>query len=140
MIDHGRATVATWQDSNGGQRAIVAAERVDLISSVLPEVSFSPAIALPLGFAETWRRRKRPIKKIVQGWLEVSGPVSAAALAARIGLPVNKVDAALLALESAGVVMRGEFTGRCVAPRCKDAKMPKPSSGAIAYCSRASID
>ena len=53
LIDHGRATVATWQASNGGQRAIVAAERVDLIKLCVPEVSFSPAIALPLGFAET---------------------------------------------------------------------------------------
>jgi len=111
LIDHGRATVATWQASNGGQRAIVAAERVDLIKLCVPEVSFSPAIALPLGFAETVATAEDAIKKIVQGWLEVSGPVSAAALAIRIGLPVNKVEAALLALESAGVVMRGQFTG-----------------------------
>ena len=111
LIDHGRATVATWQAPNGAQRAIVAAERVDLIKICLPEVSFTPAIALPLGFAETVATAEDAIKKIVQGWLEVSGPVSAAALATRIGLPVNKVDAALLALESAGVAMRGQFTG-----------------------------
>jgi ATP-dependent Lhr-like helicase len=111
LIDHGRATVATWQDSNGGQRALVAAERVDLLKICLPEVSFTPAIALPLGFAETAATAEDAIKKIVQGWLEVSGPVSAAALAGRIGLPVNRVDAAMLALESAGVAMRGQFTG-----------------------------
>ncbi len=112
LIDHGRATVATWQDPNGGQRAIVAAERVDLIKLCVPEVSFSPAIALPLGFAETVATAEDAIKKIVQGWLEVSGPISTVALATRIGLPVNKVAAALLALESAGVAMRGQFTGR----------------------------
>ena len=75
------------------------------------------------------------IKKIVQGWLEVSGPVSAAALATRIGLPVNKVDAALLALESAGVAMRGQFTGHILGAQNAD----EASSGAIGYCSRAFI-
>ncbi len=131
LIDHGRATVATWQASNGAQRAIVAAERVDLIKICLPEVSFTPAIALPLGFAETVATAEDAIKKIVQGWLEVSGPVSAAALATRIGLPVNKVDAALLALESAGVAMRGQFTGRMLGAQNAD-----QDAEAVEWCDR----
>ncbi len=95
LIDSGRATVATWQNSQGVQRAYVAAERVDLIRIAIPEVSIAPAIALPLGFTETVTSAEEAVKKIVQGWLEVSGPVSAAALAARLGLARNKVDAGL---------------------------------------------
>jgi ATP-dependent Lhr-like helicase len=51
------------------------------------------------------------MRKLVQGWLEVLGPITASQLGARLGLPATSVDAALLALESAGVVLRGEFTG-----------------------------
>ena len=77
LIDTGRATVAAWQTSQGVQRAYVAAERVDLIRIAIPEVSIAPAIALPLGFTETVASAEDAVKKIVQGWLEVSGPVSA---------------------------------------------------------------
>ncbi len=112
LIDDGRATVATWQNENITQRAYVAAERVDLVKICVPEVSFQPAIALPLGFTETVASEDDAIRKIVQGWLEVSGPLTASALALRIGLAVGKVDAALIGLESAGVAMRGQFTGR----------------------------
>jgi ATP-dependent Lhr-like helicase len=112
LIDGGRATIAAWQSSQGAERAYVAAERVDLIRAAIPEASIAPAIALPLGFTESVASPEEAVKKIVQGWLEVSGPVSAAALAARLGLARSQVDAGLFALESAGVAMRGQFTSR----------------------------
>lgn len=49
---------------------------------------------------------------IVQGWLEVLGPTTAAALGAMLGISGGKIAAALLALESAGVVLRGKFSGQ----------------------------
>ena len=116
LIDGGRATVATWQISQEIRRAYVAAERVDLVKICLPEISLAPAISLPLGFAETVASPEEAVKKIVQGWLEVSGPVTATTLSARIGLPQTRVDAGLIALESAGVAMRGQFTGENIGP------------------------
>jgi ATP-dependent Lhr-like helicase len=116
LIDRGRATVATWQAAGEIRRAYVAAERVDLVKIGLPEVSFGPAISLPLGFAETAASPQDAVKTIVQGWLEVSGPLSATALSERIGLARNKIDAGLIALESAGVAMRGQFTGQVLGP------------------------
>ena len=75
-----------------------------------PNVSPTPPIELPL-FCRTDRLREEDaVKKIVQGWLEVSGPITANALALRLGLPVNPIAAALIALESAGIVMRGQFS------------------------------
>jgi ATP-dependent Lhr-like helicase len=44
--------------------------------------------------------------------MEIAGPVTAPALAEKLGLPLRMVEQALLALEAAGVVLRGEFTGR----------------------------
>ena len=110
LIRDGRATIAEWRSPSGEHRAYVAAERSDLIRLALASVSFVPPVELPLGFAETVASEEDAIKKIVQGWLEVSGPITARELAHRLGVPVNKIEAALIALESAGVVLRGEFT------------------------------
>jgi ATP-dependent Lhr-like helicase len=68
----------------------VAAERMTL------------AEALP-GSAEAAR-------ELIRGRLEITGPTTAAALAASLGVPVPDAEAALAALESDGVVLRGRFT------------------------------
>ena len=77
---------------------------------MIADVSLDPPVELPLGFSETIASAEDAFRKIVQGWLEVSGPVTVTDLAARLGLPYSKIEAALIALESAGVAMRGEFT------------------------------
>jgi ATP-dependent Lhr-like helicase len=46
---------------------------------------------------------------IIAGWMECVGPVTAATLAERTGLPVASVDSALLKLEAQGQVLRGRF-------------------------------
>ncbi|HEX9264755.1 MAG TPA: DEAD/DEAH box helicase [Candidatus Binatia bacterium] len=110
LIADGRATTVSWPETSTDGPAYVAAERSDLIRLALAEVSFDPPVALPLGFSEPVGSTEEAYRKIVQGWLEVSGPITAAELASRLGLPLSKIDAALIALESAGVAMRGEFT------------------------------
>jgi ATP-dependent Lhr-like helicase len=112
LIQAGRASVAAWIGAEGEQRAYVATERADLIRMCLPKVSLSPPVELPLGFTETVESEEDAIKRIVQGWLEVIGPTSASALASRLGMARSNVDTALLALESAGVALRGEFTAQ----------------------------
>jgi ATP-dependent Lhr-like helicase len=47
---------------------------------------------------------------IVRGWMEAVGPTTAEALAGRLGIPAARVEAALLLLESQGVVLRGHYT------------------------------
>ena len=111
LIESGRAAVAAWPEQNNRKRAYVAAERADLIRLAIAAVSLSPAVELPLGFNEKVGSAEEAYKKIVQGWLEVSGPITASGLAARLGLPRERIEAALIALESTGVVLRGEFTG-----------------------------
>ena len=110
LIRDGRATVAVWHHEAGERSAYVAAERTDLVRLAITDVSFTPAVELPLGFHETVASAEEARKRIVQGWLEISGPIRAAELARRLGLPLGLVDAALVALETAGVAMRGEFT------------------------------
>ncbi|MGH9472419.1 MAG: DEAD/DEAH box helicase [Terriglobales bacterium] len=47
---------------------------------------------------------------IARGWMEILGPTTAAALAARLGWPAAAIENALLALEGDGLVLRGHFT------------------------------
>ena len=111
LITDGRAAVVAWREQDRDQRAYIAAERADLVRLAIPSASFAPAVALPLGFHEKVDSEQDAYKKIVQGWLEVSGPVTASQLAGQLGLTRSKVEAALIALETAGAVLRGQFTG-----------------------------
>jgi ATP-dependent Lhr-like helicase len=110
LIGHHRAAVASWTTTDGEFRAYVAAERSDLMRLAIPAISFTPPLELPLGFQELAASEEDALKKIVQGWLEVSGAVTDAGLSGRLGIAVSKINSALIALESAGVVMRGQFT------------------------------
>ncbi len=46
---------------------------------------------------------------VVAGWMESIGPVTVPELAAKVGLPAEDVEAALLRLEAQGQVLRGHF-------------------------------
>jgi ATP-dependent Lhr-like helicase len=48
--------------------------------------------------------------EIVRGWMDSLGPMSADALARRLGLPLASVEAALGRLEAEGTVLQGRFT------------------------------
>ncbi|HEX2933469.1 MAG TPA: DEAD/DEAH box helicase, partial [Candidatus Binatia bacterium] len=100
-------TLAAAADPLG---AYVAAERTDLVRLAMTDASFVPPISLPLGFSEPAASEEEAVRKIVQGWLEVSGPITVDELSTRLGLAASKVDAALVALETAGAVMRGQFS------------------------------
>lgn len=47
---------------------------------------------------------------IVQGWMESIGPTTVEQLAARLHLPADRINAAMLRLEAQGQVLRGRFT------------------------------
>jgi len=52
------------------------------------------------------------VGELVRGRLGIVGPTTAAALAATMGVPGSDVEAALVALETEGVVLRGRFSPR----------------------------
>ncbi|ACG75187.1 DEAD/H associated domain protein [Anaeromyxobacter sp. K] len=52
---------------------------------------------------------EEPLVTLVRGWMTHLGPVTAAGLALRIGLPPAAIDASLAALEAEGRVLRGTF-------------------------------
>ena len=86
LINNRRATVAVWHDENSERRAYLAAERSDLIRLAIGGVSLNPPVELPLGFSENVASPEEAFRKIAQGWLEVSGPITDRKLAASLGL------------------------------------------------------
>ena len=107
----------------------VAAERLAEARAVLGDFRMAPAVADP-GTANgtaapdtedtvTGRDAEDAtaapvgddaLRRVVQGWMEIAGPVTAAGLAARLGLPAEWVERGLAALEVSGVVLQGRFS------------------------------
>ncbi len=58
--------------------------------------------------------REAVVRELFRGRLGITGPTTAAALAATLGLPEIEAEAALVALEAEGVVLRGRFSPRAV--------------------------
>jgi ATP-dependent Lhr-like helicase len=95
--------------SPSGLELWVAAERLPELNAIHAQgVAFGDAVAPPSRAARTWTREEAMLE-IVRGRLTIAGPTTAAALAASAGVSEADVDAALLALESEGVVLRGFF-------------------------------
>ncbi|MGH7770278.1 MAG: DEAD/DEAH box helicase [Candidatus Binatia bacterium] len=113
LIADGRVTTASWRFDQQAEekRAYVAAERIGLIHCLLSAARFEPETRQPVP-KEIVFSVEEAARKIVHAWMEITGPVTAAALADKLGLPLRMVEQALLALEAAGAVLRGEFTGQ----------------------------
>ena len=114
-----RRAARVWFDegarSGGMQESVwVAAERLPEIHVIHPGAAVEPAISAPSSrAARTWMRADA-VLELVRGRMAVLGPVTAPALAASFALPIPEIDAALLALESEGAILRGRFSAAAV--------------------------
>ncbi len=114
LVQDGRATLAHWH-VNGTSHissAYVAAERLPLVCAAIPDAVCQPAIDPP-----TLRRwspdelsEEAACQMIVRGWMECLGPTTLSPLARRLGIAERHIEAAMLALEANGTVLRGHFT------------------------------
>jgi ATP-dependent Lhr-like helicase len=87
---------------------IVAAERLPELLAIHPDMTMDPAVAAPPSRAREWPR-DAAIVELLRGRLTIVGPTTAEALAQSLDISLRDADAALLALESEGVVLRGRF-------------------------------
>jgi ATP-dependent Lhr-like helicase len=108
---------------------IVAAERVGELLAIHPSVQLDPHVAPPPSRVRAWTR-DAAIVELLRGRLTLTGPITAAALAQSLAIDVTDADAALLALESDGVVLRGRFSPT---PQTPSPNPPSP----IQWCDRA---
>jgi ATP-dependent Lhr-like helicase len=108
----GRATRASNPGSripNPG-RIWIAAELLPELLAIHPDTTLDPRITPPPSrAARTWTR-EAAIVELLRGRLSIDGPTTAEALAGSLGIPETDAEAALLALESEGAVLRGHFS------------------------------
>ena len=99
------------QATGDGQRSsdlFITAERLPLFAAVFPNSATDPPLEIPATHAKEWSREDA-LREITRGRLEGLGPTSAWAMAKSLGVSANDVDAALIALETEGSAMRGQF-------------------------------
>ena len=119
----------------GDGRAVhVAAERLPEFDAVFgASAEHMPPIDAPAEYARKDWSREAALVEIVRDRLQATGPVTARALAAPLGLPVADIDAALQQLESEGTVMRGRFTPEPDDPKAAASRRPPPEGSEAAW-------
>ncbi len=87
----------------------IAAERLPVIQAIYPNARIEPELIVPGSVrGKTWERANA-IREVVRGRMEVCGPITVGELSDTLILPGSDIDAALLALEAEGFVLRGKF-------------------------------
>ena len=87
----------------------IAAERLPMLRAIYPSAVCRPELILPDSMRERTWERADTIRELVRGRMEVSGPITVSELADTLVLQQSEIDAALLALEAEGFVLRGKF-------------------------------
>ena len=88
----------------------VAAERIPELRMILPAAALTPHIEPPPRPADRAFTSAEALVEILRGRLAGLGPTTAARLAEPLALSPAAVEAALIALEGEGTVLRGRFT------------------------------
>jgi ATP-dependent helicase Lhr and Lhr-like helicase len=104
----GRAARATA--AGHGATFWVAAERLPEIAAAFPGASLHPPLAAPAGRAATAWTHEAGIVELLRGRVAILGPATAEAFGRPLGLAPEVTEAALVALEAEGVVLRGAFS------------------------------
>src|SRR6516225_5751175 len=104
-----RGHVRALQNGAATKTFYIAAERLAVLRAIYPNAVCEPELVLPGSrFGKTWDRADS-IRELVRGRIEVCGPITATCLADTLILQHSEIDAALLALEAEGFVLRGKF-------------------------------
>ncbi len=89
----------------------IAAERIPELLAVHPQAILDPAIAPPASRAGRVWSYADALTELLRGRIAIEGPATATSLAGLLAVERTSVDAALIELESQGVVLRGRFVG-----------------------------
>lgn len=88
----------------------LAAERLPQVEALSSDGDFDPPLVLPERIRAVAFSPDAALRELVRSRLEVEGPTTVETLARRLGARPSQIEAALLALETEGVVFRGRFT------------------------------
>src|SRR5438874_3097090 len=104
----------------------IAAERLPMIQSIYPSARVEPELIVPDSVrGKTWERANA-IREVVRGRMEVCAPITVGELSDVLVLPRSDIDAALLALEAEGFVLRGKFRPQAIDQEWCDRRLLAP--------------
>jgi ATP-dependent helicase Lhr and Lhr-like helicase len=110
LVESGRATQLRLADKTFW----IAIERLPMLEIVYPESRLEPELSAPeFVQGQTWERADA-VRELLRGRMEVSAPITVGELTGILALPRSEIDAALLALEAEGFVLRGKFRAQAV--------------------------
>jgi ATP-dependent Lhr-like helicase len=105
----GRRSTNALQDPGATKIFWIAAEGLPMVQTIYPNARVEPELTVPDSVrGKTWERANA-IREMVRGRMEVCGPITVGELSDILILPASEIDAALLALEAEGFVLRGKF-------------------------------
>ncbi len=87
-----------------------AAENVGLVGLLWPDGVIEPELNVPEMALVRVEDRDEARQRLIRGWTEAAGPVTAAGLGEQLGLRAEDVDRGLRQVESLGFVLRGRFS------------------------------
>ena len=100
---------AAIQDPGATKTFWIAAEGLPMIQPIYPTARVEPELIVPDSVrGKTWER-VNAIREVVRGRMEVCGPITVGELSDILVFPGSEINAALLALEGEGFVLRGKF-------------------------------
>lgn len=108
LVSENRATVINTEKD--GVSLCISVERLPEFQKLFPNARLEPPIEVPDRLKKSIKIPENPLVEIVRGRLGILGPVTASSIAKSIGLPVNDIGQALLALENEGFVFRGKYS------------------------------
>jgi ATP-dependent Lhr-like helicase len=111
----------------------IAAERLPELLAVHPDTALDPVITAPVSRTTQRWTREAAIVELLRGRLSIVGPTTAARLAESLRIMESEADAALLALESEGAVLRGRFSNES---RILDPSLIPDPRSPIEWCDR----
>jgi ATP-dependent helicase Lhr and Lhr-like helicase len=98
----GRAAVV---EANG-RGYFVAAERIEEIRLLWPDAVLSQSMA---SIAPVLKIAEDVLRRMIQGWMELLGPVTSRGLGERLGVAPAEIWVQMLRLEMSGTILRGTF-------------------------------
>jgi ATP-dependent Lhr-like helicase len=116
LLQQRRATRLRTGDAPDAPAFWAAAEQLPMLERIYPGCRIDPAIDAPAEYREREWEREEAERELLRGRLQAVGPTTAGALAVMLELPRARIDAALIALETQGFVLRGQFTPGAVEP------------------------
>ncbi|APA88753.1 DEAD/DEAH box helicase [Paraburkholderia sprentiae WSM5005] len=103
---------ANYSDSDSDSALWLPAERLTCFEALylgIPRDRYAPPLSAPKGYTESWSADDALVD-VLRARLTGFGPLTVDAIARPLGLPVDRVEPALIRLEAEGYLLRGRFT------------------------------